>query len=124
MVGKPSSITTAWGVPKITALLEPLAAHEIVTKQLLQSKWATEPSFLLKEVLMWIRPDKHADVRAQWPPVAKTTAAAVKPAGARSTAAAAAAKRAPARTTDSDEENTPVKEQEKALLSSDDESSE
>ena len=58
----------AWSQSKAALLLAALQHRQVATKASLQAIWTREATYLLPEVLQWIRKEKHAAVRSAWPP--------------------------------------------------------
>jgi hypothetical protein len=58
----------AWSQSKAALLLAALQHRQVASKASLQAVWAKEATYLLPEVLQWVRKEKHAVVRSAWPP--------------------------------------------------------
>ncbi len=58
----------AWSQSKAALLLAALQHRQVASKASLQAVWAREATYLLPEVLQWVRKEKHAAVRSAWPP--------------------------------------------------------
>jgi hypothetical protein len=58
----------AWSQSKAALLLAALQHRQVASKASLLAVWAREATYLLPEVLQWIRKEKHAALRSAWPP--------------------------------------------------------
>ncbi len=58
----------AWSQSKAALLLAALQHRQVASKASLQAVWTREATYLLPEVLQWVRKEKHAAVRSVWPP--------------------------------------------------------
>jgi hypothetical protein len=57
----------SWGSPKAARLLAALQLKRISRKRALLEVWDSEPTYLLAEVLLWVRKEQHTAVREAWP---------------------------------------------------------
>lgn len=79
---RPALLTRSWSQQKAAVLLNALTSKRCHTRASLLSEWGKDKSFLLPEFAVWVRKEHHKDLKAAWPPIGSTVAAAMG-AGAR-----------------------------------------
>ena len=52
---------------QVSRLLTALQLKRVSTRRALEDAWALDPTFLLKEVTLWIRKEHHAALQRGWP---------------------------------------------------------
>lgn len=67
--GKPTAAASAPASTKLISVLQVFVERDIDCKRKLVEVWQKERDFLLREVLLWLQPSKHAQLKALWPPL-------------------------------------------------------
>ncbi|KAM9393778.1 putative ATP-dependent RNA helicase DHX37 [Pholidichthys leucotaenia] len=71
LLSNPSIMMKTWArlQPRTEALLRPLVAKKVDTKEALLSRWKTEEKFLLSAYCQWLPEAVHQEVAKSWPPI-------------------------------------------------------
>jgi hypothetical protein len=64
-----SAAAAAPASTKLISVLQVFVERDIDSKRKLADVWQKERDFLLREVLLWLQPSKHAQLKALWPPL-------------------------------------------------------
>ncbi|KCV73087.1 adenosinetriphosphatase [Fonticula alba] len=68
LITKPLVIQKPWTHARSVDFVQALVREKVDSKQALRRIWLRQPKFLLKEYLLWVKPEFHTAVSATWPP--------------------------------------------------------